>query len=364
MPTNRPHTPLEWAEAACNTMMAKFQAEDLPPVGRFHYHQGVFLLGMQRCWKQDGNQRYFDYIKRWVDSLIRPDGTIVQYDPGQLDDIQPGILLYELYDQTGDERYKKALDTLTANISDFKRNSEGGLWHKFNLPNQMWLDGLFMGGPIAVEYAAKFGHPEFFDSVALQAKLMAQHNRDPKTGLLLHGWDQSRKAAWADPETGRAPEIWGRALGWYVTALMDILDFLPQSHPDRPTLLHILEDMLSRIVRYADKTDGRWYQVIDKGDRPDNWPENSCSCLFVYAIAKAVRRGFIDQKYMEYARKGYEGVTRSVTVDDTGHVGIGNVCIGTGIGNYAFYVARPTSVNDLHGVGAFLIMCDEMNLAR
>ena len=361
--TNRPQTPLAWAEAACDTMMKKFQAKDLPPVGRFHYHQGVFLLGMLRCWEQDRKPEYLRYIKGYIDSQIRPDGSIVEHDPGQLDDIQPGILLYTLYDQTGDVRYKKALDTLVGDIAIFKRNSEGGLWHKSNLPDQMWLDGLFMGGPIAVEYASRFGRKEFFDSVALQAKLMARHNRDPKTGLLLHGWDGSRQAPWADAETGCAPEIWGRALGWYVTATMDILDFLPAEHPDRPELIRIFTDLIARLVRYQDRSDGRWYQVVDKGDRPDNWLENSCSCLFVYAIAKGVRGGFLDKKYLANAWKGYEGVTRSLTFDQNGGVEIGNVCIGTGIGDYAFYIARPTSVNDLHGVGAFLIMCDEMNRA-
>lgn len=361
--SNLPQTPIAWAEAACDTMMKKFEAKDLPPAGRFHYHHGVFLLGMLRCWEQDRRPQYLNYIKAWVDSLILPDGTIIQYDPGQLDDIQPGILLYTLYDQTGDTRYKKALDTLTGDIARFKRNSEGGLWHKANLPDQMWLDGLFMGGPIAVEYAARFGQPEFFDSVTLQARLMVLHNRDPKTGLLLHGWDQSRQAPWADPETGRAPEIWGRALGWYVTAIMDILDFLPPTHPNRSELLCTFTDLIERTVQYQDENDGRWYQVVDKGDRPDNWLENSCSCLFVYAIAKAVRRGFIDQKYLESAQRGYRGVTRSLRFDPDGSVRIGNVCVGTGIGDYAFYVARPTSENDLHGVGAFLIMCDEMNRA-
>ena len=359
----QPKTPIGWAELACDTLMAKFQARDLPPVGHFHYHQGVFLLGLQRCWEQDRRQDYFQYLKAWVDSLVAPDGTVANYDPGQLDDIQPGILLYPLYEETGDERYKKALDALVSNFPGFPRNREGGLWHKNIRPDQMWLDGLFMAGPIAAEYAAKFSRPEFFDMVTLQAKLMARHNRDPKTGLLYHGWDASRKAPWADPVTGCAPEFWGRADGWFTTALLDILDYLPPSHPDRPALLAIFDDLIHAVLRVQDEKDGRWYQVLDKGGRPDNWLENSCSCLFVYSIAKAVRMGYLDRKYLGSARKGYDGVIRSLTFDENGRVEIGHVCIGTGIGDYPFYVARPTSVNDLHGVGAFLIMCDEMNRA-
>jgi unsaturated rhamnogalacturonyl hydrolase len=363
MSLKQPQTPIQWAEATCDTMMNKFRAKDLPPAGRFHYHQGVFLLGMQKCWEQDKKQKYFEYIKAWVDGLIRPDGTIIQYDPGQMDDIQPGILLYELYGQTGDTRYKKALDTLIGDLVDFKHNQDGGLWHKANLPHQMWLDGLFMGGPITAKYAARFQNRQLFDKVALQAKLMYQHNLDPQTGLLLHGWDESRQASWANRETGRSPEVWGRALGWYVTAMVDILDYLPASHPDYPVLLHILKELAPRIVRCQDAADGRWYQVVNKGNRPGNWLENSCSCLFVYAITKAVRKGYIDRKYWENAKKGYQGVIRSIAVDENRNVRVGDVCIGTGIGDYDYYIKRPTGVNDLHGVGAFLIMCAEMNLA-
>jgi unsaturated rhamnogalacturonyl hydrolase len=354
-------SPIEWAECACDTLMAKFKAEELPPVGRFHYHQGVFLLGMQRCWEQDHNKKYFDYMKAWVDSLIRPDGSIVQYDPGQMDDIQPGILLYVIYEATGDSRYKIALDELVSNFPKLHCNKEGGYWHKDTTPDQMWLDGLFMGGPISTKYAAKLGADGFFDRVTLQAKLMAKYNRDEKTGLFYHGWDESRKAIWANPQTGTSPEFWGRAIGWYSTAVLDILDDLPVSHPDRQTLIDIDKNLIEPINRYQDKKTGLWYQVVDKGDRLDNWPEISCSCLFVYSIAKAVRKGLLDKKYLVSAQKGYEGVIHSLTFDGNGGVQIDGVCVGTGIGDYAFYAARPISVNDLHGVGAFIIMCDEIN---
>ncbi len=354
-------TPLNWSELACDTLMKKYRAEELPPAGHFHYHQGVFLLGMQRCWEQNHKEKYFHYSKAWIDSLIKPDGTISNFNPGQLDDIQPGILLYRLFDQTGERRYQKALHTLISIYKAFPRNSLGGLWHKRQLPNQMWLDGLFMGGPLAAEYAAKFNCPELFDMVVLQAELMAEHCQDPRTGLLRHGWDESRKAEWADPKTGCAPECWGRAVGWYVAAVMDILDYLPKNHQGYYKLTKIFKKLIRAILRYQDESDGRWYQVVDKGNLPGNWLENSCSCLFVYAISKAVRKGLLDKSFLENARKGYKGVLRSLNFDENGGVKIGNVCIGTGIGDYDYYIRRPTSVNDLHGVGTFLMMCDEMN---
>lgn len=358
------YTPLQWAEKACDALMAKFEPEALPPVERFHYHQGVFLLGMERCWKQNGQDKYYEYLKRWVDSLILADGSIKRYNPDEMDDIQPGVLLYNLFEKTGDERYKKALHTLVSHLKALKTNKEGGFWHKDRYPNQMWLDGLFMGGPIAVEFGTKFNDISLFDLFTLQALLMVKHTRDEKTGLLYHGWDESKKAVWADPETGKSPEFWGRAIGWYVVALLDILEFLPESHKDRNALVEILKDLVASIVKFQDAESGLWYQLVDKGDRPENWLETSCSCLYVNAIAKAVRNGFMDKKYLEYARKGYRGIIDRLKFDENGRIVIGDICIGTGIGDYAHYIARPRSENDLHGAGAFIIMCVEMNLAK
>jgi len=363
MPTNLKDTwtPIDWAEKACEALMAKFEPEQLPP-DRFHYHQGVFLAGMEQTWKQTGKSKYLDYIKAWVDSQVLADGSIKKHDPGQLDDIQPGVLLFNLYEQTGDERYHKALHYLVPLIKNWKTNPSGGFWHKEHYPNQMWLDSLYMGGPIAVQYGKTFGDPDYFDLIAHQAILMEKHTKDPRTGLLYHGWDESKQAKWADPVTGCAPEFWGRAIGWFPVALLEIFEHLPEDHKDKPKLVSILQDLLIALVKFQDES-GLWYQVVDKGDRPDNWLEVSCSALYVQAIAKAVRKGYLDPKYMEYAWKGYRGVIDTLRFDDNGHLVISKICIGTGIGDYAHYIARPTSENDLHGAGAFILMCAEMNLA-
>ncbi|WP_426452489.1 glycoside hydrolase family 88/105 protein [Paenibacillus sp. S-38] len=355
-------TPIQWAEKACEALMTKFEPELLPP-DRFHYHQGVFLSGMEKCWRQTGNNKYYDYLKGWVDSQILPDGSIKKYKPDELDDIQPGVLLYNLLEQTGDERYKTALHTLVPLLKSWRTNPSGGFWHKGHYPNQMWLDGLYMAGPIAVQFGKTFGEPEYFDMMTFQALLMAKHTKDPVTGLLYHGWDETKAAAWADPVTGLAPEFWGRAIGWYPVALLEMFEYLPEDHKDKAALVQILQDLLVALTRYQDPSTGLWYQVIDKGDRPDNWLENSCTSLFVHAIAKAVRLGYLDAEYLQYAWKGYQGVIDTLKFDENGNVVIGQICIGTGIGDYAHYIARPTSENDLHGAGAFTLMCVEMSQA-
>lgn len=355
---NEIREPIYYAKASVDTMMRKFQAADLPPKGHFHYHQGVFLSGVYQTWQLCGEERYFQYMKDWVDSCVDEDGEIHTYDRGQLDDIQPGILLFPLYEKTGDARYKKALDTLLPVIRDFPRNEAGGFWHKQWYPDQMWLDGLYMAGPISAEYGKKFDAPEYLDLVVEQALLMEEKTRDKKTGLWYHAWDCSKREGWADPVTGLSPEFWGRSIGWVPVAVLDDLDFLPEDHPGREGLRRLVRELLQAVCHYQ-SPEGMWYQVVDKADRKENWPETSCTCLFVAAICKAVREGILPASYMEQARKGYEAVIRSLGWEGEDLL-VQGVCVGTGVGDYKHYCERPTSVNDLHGVGAFLIMCAQM----
>lgn len=349
--------PLFYAVKACETMMRRWKAEDLPPKGHFHYHQGVFLSGMYKTCLLCKEDSYFDYIKAWVDSAIDGEGNVKDYDPGQLDDIQPAVLLYPLKDRTGDPRYQKALDTLLPVVLNFPRNEEGGFWHKQWYPNQMWLDGLYMAGPVSAEYAKRFSKSKYRDLVVEQAVLMEKKTRDPKTGLWYHAWDCSKKAEWSDPETGLSPEFWGRSIGWVPVALLDDLDFMEPDFGGRKTLEDIIIRLLKAVCAYQ-SDEGRWYQVVDKGGEEGNWLENSCSCLFAAALCKAVRTGILDKEYLKPAVKGYEGVIRSLSWDGDDLL-IGNVCIGTGVGDYKHYCERPVSTNDLHGVGAFLLMCEE-----
>lgn len=350
--------PLYYATASVETMMRKFAAADLPPKGRFHYHQGVFLSGVYKTYQACREERYFRYMKEWVDSCIDEKGEIWRFEKGQLDDLQPGILLYPLLERTGDERYRKALDTLLSILRNFPRNKEGGFWHKDTCREQMWLDGLYMAGPLAAEYGARFDAPEFFDMVAEQALLMERKTRDEKTGLWYHAWDCAGEKEWADPVTGLSSEFWGRSIGWVPVAVLDELDFLPKEHPQYGELQRLVRELLTAVCKYQSE-EGRWYQVVDKGGRPGNWLETSCSCLYVAAICKAVRTGILPEEYLIRAKKGYAGVISSLEWDG-GNLLVGDVCIGTGVGDYKHYCDRPVSVNDLHGVGAFLIMCAEM----
>lgn len=347
--------PIFYAKASADTMMRKFKAEDLPPEGHFHYHQGVFLSGVYQTYLECGDEKYFEYMKAWVDARIDEKGGIHEYNKGQLDDIQPGILLFPLYERTKEERYKKALDELLSVVKNFPRAFNGGFWHKEWFPGQMWLDGLYMAGPISAEYAARFDAPEYLDIAAEQAFLMKEKTEDKETGLWYHAWDSLLKEDWADKETGLSAEFWGRSIGWVPVAVLDELDFVPEDYPQREKLEKLVRDLLEAVYQYQSE-EGRWYQVVNKGGLEGNWLENSCSCLYVAAACKAVRKGILPAGYLEKARKGYEAIIRSLGWEGDDLL-VGDVCIGTGVGDYKHYCERPTSINDLHGVGAFLIMC-------
>ena len=219
--------PIAYAKASCDTMMKKFKAEELPPTGQFHYHQGVFLSRVYNVYQLCGDIRYLEYIKGWVDSEIDTDGNILYFNPNALDDIQPGILLYPLLDHTGDQRYKKALDALMGAIDTYPRTPLGGLWHQKMYPDQMWLDGLYMGGPICAEYGMRYQKPEYLKLVADQVMMMLEKTRDKKTGLLYHAWDYRKAEPWADKTTGCSAEFWGRSIGWVPVAILTDLDFYP-----------------------------------------------------------------------------------------------------------------------------------------
>ncbi len=356
---NRDMDPLQLSMMVCNTMMKKFPAEDLPPARHFHYHQGVFLSGVEQTYFNTGDAKYAKYIKRWIDSLIMPYGEIRGYNQMTLDDKQASTLLFRLYHETGEEKYVEALHYVRYPLDLWPLNKEGGFWHMLynNKKNQMWLDGLYMVGELLVRYGVEFNDKKSIDMAFRQAKLMWDNIRDKKTGLLYHAWDSSCEAKWADKKTGCSPEFWGRASGWYIVALTIMLDYLPKDYSCRQELVGFAEEYVKAFTKYQDEETGLWYQVIDKKEDLGNWTETSCSALFLCGISKAVENGYVDASYKKYADKAYEGLVNTLRFEDD-EVIMPKICIGTGVGNYEHYISRPTSENDLHGVGALLLGCN------
>jgi unsaturated rhamnogalacturonyl hydrolase len=348
-------TPLEWAEQACQSLMNTYEPIMLPPEKRWHYHQGVFLCGMIDVWKATQNDTYYEYVKDYVDGLVDGNGN-VYFARDELDAIQAGQLLFPIYDKTKESKYAIAAKKLRQLINTINRTSEQGFWHKDKYPYQMWLDGLYMAGPFLLMYGETFHEPELVDTVLHQEALMRKHTKDQNTGLYFHGWDERGETPWAEEGRYHAPEVWGRALGWYGMALTMIIERLPENHPKIEELQNVIQELVERLVTFQDENTGLWYQVVPKGEKADNWLETSCTSLFVLTILRAVNDGYVDKSYAKYALRGYEGIiNHKVSVNKDGGLSLKGVCIGTSIGTYEYYVNRETSVNDLHGVGAFVL---------
>lgn len=276
-----------------------------------------------------------------------------------------------LYKVTGKPKYLKAVQSLRQQLRTHPRTSEGGFWHKKIYPYQMWLDGLYMGEPFYAEYAALFHEDTAFNDIARQFILMERHARDSKTGLLYHGWDESRQQRWANKTTGLSPNVWDRAMGWYGMGLVDVLDYFPQNHPKRDTLIAILNRMAAAVQKYQDPKTGVWFQVMDKATSKGNYVEASGSCMFVYALAKGVRNGYLPQSYMNVARKGYNGIIKEfIETDARGLTHLKGTVSVAGLGgnpyrdgSYEYYLSEKVIVNDPKGVGAFLLAGNEMEIA-
>jgi unsaturated rhamnogalacturonyl hydrolase len=335
------------------------------------YTAGLILLALERVADQTGDSRYRDYVRRNMDRVVNANGTIRTYelDEFNLDQINQGRLLFALHERTRDARYRRAAELLREQLRRQPRTREGGFWHKQIYPHQMWLDGLYMTGPFYAQFAQTFGDSAAFDDVAKQFLLVARHTRDTKTGLLYHGWDESRTQIWADKETGQSPNFWGRAMAWYLMALVDVLDFFPEQHRDREAIVRVLRDVADAAARVQDPVTGLWYQVLDQPSRSGNYLEASASSMFVYAFAKGARRGLLDGRYREIAERGFNGLVRHlVTVDSNGLVTLNGICQVAGLGgkqqrdgSFRYYISEPVVANDHKGVGAFILAAVELD---
>lgn len=337
---------------------------------KWDYVHGLVLTGFRELYKKTNDQKYYDYVKGYADATIDKDGKIPSYkfENYNIDMIEAGNILFDLYDKTKDSRYLTAMQTLRSQLETHPRTSEGGFWHKKVYPNQMWLDGLFMGSPFYAHYTSKFENGKNLDDVALQFETIQKHLVDPKTGLLYHGWDESKKMDWANKTTGTSPNFWSRSLGWYVMALVDALDYFPKDHPKRAELIGYLNSTSAAIAKFQDPS-GLWYQVTDKGNVGGNYLEASGSAMFVYAFAKGVNKGYLPKQYKNLAEKGFDGMVKNlVKISPEGDVIITQACAVAGLGgnpyrdgSFDYYVNERKQDNDPKATGPFILGALELN---
>src|SRR5512133_1132352 len=356
IPTN------SWAARMADSVLQNYP----PSQWKWHYEHGLVIKAISSI----GQTRFENIDQTWLDHFLNEIGEIRTYRVGEfnLDQINPGKLLFPVYRRTCDERYAAAIRLLRDQLRDQPRTSSGGYWHKKIYPQQMWLDGVYMAEPFMAEYAVTFNEPELFDDITRQFILMENRARDPQTGLLYHAWDESKAQKWARPDTGCSSNFWGRAMGWYVMALVDVLELLPAEHPNQPALIAILERLAAALIRFQDPLSGLWYQVVDLSERPGNYRESSVSAMLAYGFAKAVRKGWLPAEYLSAARRAYRGLLENmIRVDARGALTLEGTCSVAGLGgkpyrdgSYEYYVSEPVAANDFKGVGPFILAALEM----
>jgi unsaturated rhamnogalacturonyl hydrolase len=350
-----------------NAVMSRWpDPSSISSTAGWEYNHGIVLRGIEQVYRRTSDARYLAYIKKYADAYVSDSGVVNLPSAHSFDNIQPSVLLPFLFQQTGAAKYKLAADGIRTRYDSIPRNADKGFWHKQTYPNQMWLDSIYMGMPFLARYGAVFGTCGSFcgDTVVEQVLLIAQHVRDTTTGLLYHAWDDSavgQKAAWADATSGRSPVVWGRALGWYAMALVDLLGDLPASQSGAADMRTILTSLAAGLKSTQDATTGLWFQVVDQGSKSDDWLETSGSGMFVYALKVAVDRGYLDASYLAVANKGWQGLQTKVTTDSGGLPTINGAVQGMGVQtNYAGYINQTSLANSPHGLCAILLAASEM----
>ncbi|MDR2936411.1 MAG: glycoside hydrolase family 88 protein [Rikenellaceae bacterium] len=367
---------LPWSERIARSEMIRNPDPsrlDFVDSKKWNYTNGLVCEAFMGLYDRTGNDTYFNYAKSYADTLIDANGQVYGYRLSNynLDHVKPGKFLFALYDKTQDPRYKTVLDTLRSQLRSQPRTTQGGFWHKQIYPMQMWLDGVYMGDPLYAEYIRRWGDPSEFDDVFTQFFVIAERTYDPKNGLYRHAFDDSpagRKMDWADPVTGQSEHVWGRGLGWYYMAVVDVLDYIPEDQPKRDSLIRLFNKITDVLVREQDPETGGWWQVMDLPGEYGNYIETTGTSMFAYGMLKGVRKGYLAQSYLTPAMKAYNGLLEKfVTVDEQGLVSLTKCCAGAGLGGnpyrdgtFNYYINTTVRDNDAKGIGPLIMAALEV----
>lgn len=363
----------EWAQRIGNSEMQHNEhlwQTDFLKKPKWDYTQGLVAKSLLELYKATGEERYLAYVQEYADFFINEKGEIMTYKKldYNIDRVNGGIFLFDLHKFVPKPQYKSAIDSLRSQLDTHPRVKAGAFWHKKCYPHQVWLDGLYMGSPFYARYSVEYNQQEFLKDVLLQFEVADRYTRDPKTGLNFHGWDESREQAWANKETGRSPHFWGRSIGWYLMAIVDVLDYIPEEMEGRQDMIDILNRVCKALMKYQDKKTHMWSQVPDRPKAPGNYLESTSTTMYCYAMAKGARLGYLPKKYLTEAREVFDGLCQhSTELNPDGTTSITRACAVAGLGgnpyrsgSYEYYISEPVRSDDPKVVGPFILAALEL----
>ncbi len=332
----------------------------------WNYIDGCMIKAVLELYDIKGDKKFLEFADNFIDYFVHDDGSIESYNPEEynIDNVNAGKTLFDLYKLTGKEKYRKAIETIYGQVKNQPRTPSGNFWHKKIYPNQVWLDGLYMGQPFYMQYEIEYNNCKNCMDSFNQFINVYNKMRDKNTGLYYHGFDESKEVFWADKETGLSKNFWLRALGWYSMALVDTIDIMPDSFKEqRDKLSEIYKELIDSMLKFQDES-GMWYQVVDKGGREGNYLETSGSAIFAYSIMKSVRMGILDESYFAYGEKAFNGTCDRYLSQKDGELQLDGICLVAGLGpadntrrdgTFEYYISEPVVQNDAKGVAPLIL---------
>lgn len=331
----------------------------------WNYIDGCMIKAVIELYHITGNKKYLEFADSFINYFVNEDGSIQSYDPKEynLDNVNAGKTLFDLYKLTGREKYRKAIDTVYSQLKGQPRTSTGNFWHKMIYPNQIWMDGLYMAQPFYMQYEVEYNNKANCRDSYEQFLHVYDLMHDTRNGLYYHAYDDSREAFWCDPVTGLSDNFWLRALGWYAMALVDTMEVMPEEMAEEKARLGaVYKELIDAMLPYQDQESGMWYQVVNRGRIQPNYLETSGSAIFAYAIMKSVRLGYLDERYFAFGRKAFDGICEKYLSEENGELQLGGICLVAGLGNkemregtFDYYMREPVVKNEAKGVAPLIL---------
>ena len=354
------HNTTKWSVLTAQSFIKRFPNPDTiyccGNTNHFSWQAGYIMFAMEAMWKATGEPLYYNYIQRYVNQQVDENGNIADFESNALDNFLPGYAILFMYEQTHLEKYKIAAMKMRAAFDTYPRTENGLFWHGSWAKHQVWVDGLFMGQIFLARYGKVIGDSEYaFNEVVKQITLVAERCQK-ENGLLVHGWDESKNASWANRTTGLASEVWSEGLGWYAVLMADVFEYLPKDHPGYSKVFAVHQKLCKGLKEAQDTKTGMWCQVVDKPNEPGNWNETSGTGMYIYLLEQSTDRGFLPTaEYEQVVSRAYAGIIRKVKTNDKGFIDLYD-CSSIGIqNNYEAYISQPKEINPFAAFGSFII---------